>query len=50
MNDYCQKIYKNELEIKSDDKQYVFKCQPIQDIQSIVEEINGHIREHFKLE
>ena len=32
MNDYCQKISSIEMEIKSEDKQYVFRCQGIQSI------------------
>jgi hypothetical protein len=50
MNDYCQKAAKNELEIKSDDKSYVFKCQSSQNVDKIIEEVNHIIREHFKLE
>lgn len=49
MNDYCQKVSSNEMEIKSDDKQYVFRCQGIQSIDKMVEEVNTIIRQHFKL-
>jgi hypothetical protein len=44
MNDYCQKISTDQMEIKSDDKQYVFRCQGIQSIDKIVEEVNAIIR------
>ena len=50
MNDYCQKVSKNEMQIKSEDKQYVFRCQGIQDIDKIIQEVNGIIRQHYKLE
>lgn len=32
------------MEIKSDDKHYVFRCQGIQNIDKIIEEVNSVIR------